>query len=75
MLVALEKRTISDNIPNVDCIRVLCRGNPLKLLCQKPCVMGEEEEVAVFIRGVNTDEDSPNAQHGGVVGGGCLLYS
>ena len=25
--------------------------------------VAEEEEEAVFIRGVNTNEDSPNAQH------------
>jgi len=27
------------------------------------CLLLEEEEEAVFNRGVNTNEDSPNAQH------------
>ena len=59
-------------------------GCPPHPRCPRPplgCVLGKEEEAeeeaeeAVFIRGVNTNEDPPNAhqaQHRPVGGGGCL---
>ena len=37
---------------------MIIEGDPLNTQQEK-----EEKEEAVFIRGVNTNEDSPNAQH------------
>ena len=42
---------------------VKIEGDPLNTQHAQHRPVQEEEEEAVFIRGVNTNEDSPNAQH------------